>query len=1126
MKKLISNSKFLPYFITQFCGALNDNLFKNGMVTLIVFNLLVNNRQVEFTVLLAGAVFSLPFFLFSAHAGQIADKFEKHRCIRLLKSLELIIAALAMSSLVWHSLILMFIVLFLFALQSTYYGPIKYAILPECLLKSELIQANSLVESGTFIAILLGTLLGAYFIGFHQGEFWVGLGCILVSLVGATASFFIPKLQAADNNIVINYNVFTTTREVIKYAKINSRVWHSVLGVSWFWFVGSTLLVQLPVYVQQVLFGDQSVFILLLILIIAAIAGGCLLCNNLLKTEVDGRYSSLSLLIVAYCMVDLGNITPYHAAGVYTSIDILYLPWFQRCALDLTMTSLMLGILVVPLFAIIQSESPAEFRSRIIAGNNILNSLFMILSPLLAMFVMSQGYSLVDVFVINGWLNLPVACLVIYLIPVKTFKLILRFLMRLLFRVKVEGIEHLIGMKEPVVVFANHVSFLDVPLLAAFLPGEYCFAVNTQIAKKWWVKLPAKIVNTFVLDPNNPMQTRNLIKEIKAGSSCIIFPEGRLTTTGRLMKMYDGGMMIANHAQAKICCVWIEGVQYSVFTRLKNKVRQQIFPKIVCTIHPLQKVKIPADIRGRARRQLAGKLLQDIMANVMQKSAKVYPNIWQAIIAASHLVSKDKVIVEDVLFQSFTYNKLLLSSLTLAKCLQQIMPEKNTVGFLLPNMATSIVVLLAGFANGRVWAMLNYSGGIKAIKSACFTAKVSQVVTSRAFLDRLRLVGLVAELAADGVSVIYIEDVKIKIKWWHKANAYFELKLAWFSGSKGQETADKAAVVLFTSGSEGEPKGVVLSHENLQVNCNQVDSVLDLNQQDKLFNVLPMFHAFGLTIATLMPLLRGISQFSYLSPLHYKKIPGWIYETSATLLIGTDTFLFNYQKFAHEYDFQTVRYVFAGAEKLQDHTQKAWLDKFGIRILEGYGATETGPALAINTALFHEAGSVGKLLPGVECKLENIESVGDILWVRGKNNMLGYMLAENPGELKPLPNGWYNTGDIVSFTADNFLKIIGRYKRFAKIAGEMVSLAAVEQYVLQAFPDFESAVVAVPDLKKGERLILFISNKQITLSELRKYWQQEKLAELSLPKTITLVESLPRLATGKINYSELQIKAT
>lgn len=1122
MAHLLRQRRFLPYFVTQFFGAFNDNLFKNGMTTLLVFALLHNAQDAEHSALLAGAIFSIPFFLFSANAGQIADRFPKTQCIKTLKIIEVIIACTGLVALVTHSIALLYATLFILATHSTYYGPIKYAILPEYLAEKELIQGNALVESGTFLAILCGTLVGTYLVSLQYGEWWVGLLFVLTAIIGYGAACCIPKKSAAYPTLKIDGNIFKPMVGILKKTTENRRVFLSILGISWFWFIGSTLIVQLPAYVKYVLYGNQSVLSFLLAVFTVFVALGCQLCNFLLKEDIDGRYCAFSLLVIAACMVHLGHVILPHPHSTMTLMQIGTKPYFRTIVCDIAIISMMTGLFVVPLFAIIQHCAKAKERARIIAGNNIINAVFMVLSPLIAMALDHFGFHIPDIFALNGYLNIPVAFLIAYLIPLKTVKVVLQGLFRLLFRTRVMGLAHIQQAKGPVVVLANHTSFLDVPLLAAFLPGAFMFAVNTEMAKKWWVRWPSKLVKTFPLDPTQPMQTKGLIRAIAAGQSCIIFPEGRLTTTGNLMKMYEGSAMIAEHAKAILCPVWIDGLQFCHLTRLKGKIRQRLLPQVRMVVHPLQHLNLPDTLRGRARRRAAGQQLQHLMSTIMHDSQPFHNSLWDAVLHAAKRYGTDKVILEDALRTTYTYQQLLMASHVLARLLQRHTQPQGPLGFMLPNMAKSVMVFLAGLANGRVWAMLNYTAGGQGLLSACQTAQVAHVITSKRFVARGNYQHLIDTLQQANIKVSFLEDwvsdIRLKDKglaWLHTHNLITQ--------SNAAQDMNCPAVILFTSGSEGHPKGVVLSHKNLQANCIQVRSVLDLNSMDRVFNALPMFHAFGLTISTVLPLTAGLYQFTYPTPLHYRRIPEFIYDIGATIMVGTNTFLSNYQKFAHPYDFQSLRYVFCGAEKLKAATRTAWLDRFGIRILEGYGATEASPTLAINTPLFAKAGSVGQLLPGIAHRLEKVAQLpeGGKLWVKGHNIMLGYLKADQPGVLQPPKNGWYDTGDVVDIDDEGFVTIVGRVKRFAKIAGEMVSLEAVEQAIAQVLPTLVFAVTTLPDAKKGEKLIVCVESGDIDLALLRQHWQAAQWSELMLPKTVIKLPVLPRLATGKINHPAL-----
>ena len=324
---------------------------------------------------------------------------------------------------------------------------------------------------------------------------------------------------------------------------------------------------------------------------------------------------------------------------------------------------------------------------------------------------------------------------------------------------------------------------------------------------------------------------------------------------------------------------------------------------------------------------------------------------------------------------------------------------------------------------------------------------------------------------------------------------------------------------MFTSGSEGLPKGVVLSHRNMMTNVAQAEARIDFGREDKLFNVLPVFHSFGLTVGTVLPLVSGVSTYLYPSPLHYRTVPELVYGSCATVLFGTDTFLNGYARVANPYDFRSLRYVLAGAEPVKESTRRVYLEKFGLRILEGYGVTECSPAMALNTPMFNKFGTVGRLLPGMTAKLEKVEGVdeGGRLFVKGPNVMLGYLRADRPGVLEPPPEGWHDTGDIVTIDGEGFVAIKGRAKRFAKVGGEMVSLAAVEALAGELWPNNVTAVAAVADARKGERLIMVTDKPGATRSDFMAYARGKHAAELMFPSEIIVLDKLPMLGSGKVD---------
>jgi len=429
------------------------------------------------------------------------------------------------------------------------------------------------------------------------------------------------------------------------------------------------------------------------------------------------------------------------------------------------------------------------------------------------------------------------------------------------------------------------------------------------------------------------------------------------------------------------------------------------------------------------------------------------------------------------------------------------------------------VAFFALGAYGRVPAMLNYTAGARGVVDACAAANIATVVTSRRFIELARL-GPLAEALAANVRLVYLEDVRAKIGRGERLAGILRRPFARRIHRRAGVKPDDPAVILFTSGSEGAPKGVALSHRNLLANCHQIASRVAFNPTDIAFNALPVFHSFGLTGGLVLPLVAGVKTFLYPSPLHYRIVCELVYDTNASVLFGTDTFLAGYARVAHAYDFYNVRYVFAGAEKVREETRRAWMEKFGLRILEGYGVTETAPVLATNTPMQFKAGTVGRFLPGIRHRLEKVPGIdeGGRLYVAGPNVMRGYLRRESPGVLETLGDGWHDTGDIVTVDDEGYVRIVGRVKRFAKIGGEMVSLGAIEAALAAEWPESAHAVVAVPDPRKGEQLVL-VTTREGTTREVAGHVARERgLPELAAPRHVLVVAAMPLLGTGKTDY--------
>jgi len=1123
---LLKSPRLGPLFVAQFLGAANDNLFKNALVILVVYGLAgAGDLSPSVMGTLATAALILPFFLFSATAGQLADRFDKARLIRLVKLAEIAIMSLAaVGFIAGHAWFLM-AMLFLLGTQAAFFGPLKYAVLPELLEADDLVTGNALIEAGTFVAILIGTIAGGLLVGIPGGPALVAAALVVVAVLGWLAARRVPAGVAAVPDLHIGWNIAAETRRIVGQARENREVYLAILALSWFWLVGATYLSQFAAFARLVLNADNQVVTFFLTEFSLGVGLGSLLCSRLMKGEISARLLPAATLAISLFSLDFA-LSAGAAAGSGADLAGLgaFLGRWQawRVVFDLLAVSVAGGIYAVPLYALIQARSDGHQRARVIAANNVMNALFMAVGAGVTALLLAFGLPVAGVFVVLAVANLAVAALVCLMLPDQLLKGLARGLLRLLFRVEVRGLEHFAALGDRALVVANHVSLLDPVLLACFLPGKATFAINARVARWWWVAPFLKVVDAYAVEPGNPMSVKALARAVEAGRRVVIFPEGRITVTGTLMKVYDGPGMIVEHTGAVVVPVRIDGAQYSRFSYLGGKVRRRWFPRVTLTIQAPERLTVPADLRGRARRREAGEALYRIMAASAFAQADIDLTLPQALIAAAKLHGGGRAALEDTERRPIGRRRLLLGALVLGRELARDSRPGESVGLLLPNALATAVTLFGLQLFGRVPAMLNFTAGAANLLAACRAAEIRRVVTSRRFIEAAHLGDLAAQLSAV-VDVAYLEDLRTRIGALDRLRGMVELPFVGAIHRRHGADPNGAAVILFTSGSEGAPKGVVLSHRNLVANCRQMAVPIDLTAADTVFAALPLFHAFGLLGGLALPLLAGVRSFLYPSPLHYRVVPELVYDSNATILFGTDTFLAGYARSAHSLDFRSLRMVFGGAERLRDETRMAWMDRFGIRILEGYGATETSPALAVASPLHYRQGSVGRFLPGIAWRLEPVEGIerGGRLWVSGPNLMKGYLTPDRPGEIQPPAGGWYDTGDIVEVDAAGFVRVLGRLKRFAKIGGEMVSLMAVEEAVAALWPDDHHAVVALPDARKGERLVLATTRNALDRTELVAGLKGRGLADLAVPRDIVARRELPLLGSGKIDYVAL-----
>ena len=635
-------------------------------------------------------------------------------------------------------------------------------------------------------------------------------------------------------------------------------------------------------------------------------------------------------------------------------------------------------------------------------------------------------------------------------------------------RIRIEGLENVPRDYDKLIVIANHASLIDGLLIWTYLKLPFKIIVDRTVAQRLLYRPFMQNRFTVLINSMNPYSLKEVIRRVREGTPLLIFPEGRMTRTGSLMKIYEGTGFTALRTQASILPIYLGNVYKTRYA--KKHPGRRFFAPVSMTIGKVRPPIVLDHLPVRARKEEATRMIYRMLSEMYVEALNKPATLGGSYIRLCK-ENGGKPLFSDATGKDVTYRKALTGAFVLGRYLSRF-PEKN-IGIMLPNLTATALVFMGLEIYRKVPAFLNYSSGPGALAHAMDLADLKMIIASREFLKRIKL----SETVFEGRTVIYLEDLKEKIGFVQKIagllTSYFPGELARMTPGEEKETA----VILFTSGSEGVPKGVLLSHENIITNVYQAMSRIDVREDDCFLNALPVFHSFGLTVGVIIPVFTGARVFLYVSPLHYRVVPEIAYDRPCTILMGTNTFLNGYSKRANPYDFSSMRYVFCGAEALSDAVFERYAKVFGIRVMSGYGATECAPIVSINSALEHEYGTVGKVLPGIEYKLVPVTGIDDKggsvgkLYVRGKNVMKGY-LKNDAANHKYLveDGGWYDTGDMVEVNEKGFLKIVGRLKRFAKISGEMISLTALEEALAGQFGERkEIAVMAVTDELKGRK---------------------------------------------------------
>lgn len=1128
MSERTLNKQFLPLLGSHFLSALNDSFVRMLFTFFITYQMAVATPIV---VIPAAIFFALTFCVGSTFAGSWADKIAKKKFLLAARATEIMLAGFAWMASSWASATLFLLIAGIMGFLAACIRVANYSLIPDLVAEKKWVRANAWLKSITLLGSSVAAVALSIVLKEDVAPDQICFATLLLAIVSFVITLLLPNQRAADPEAQLVKNPLDVFDQLSKALRFQYDKWAYIIGIAWFWVIGVLVLLLSGEYGHEILKARWSVVTFLSAGVFPAgyLIGSCLSVwfakRKPLGAQVVvvGALISLALFDFAFATRSLSNIHVDKAITVFKLLTKHGRYW--RVIIDVFAFGILFAMYSIPFYTLLQKHTSKKVMGRMMSFSGLVNAVTVSGALLILMGLHLLGVSLVGVVTIFAFANLFVTAYMIRLLPVVNRRHLVRWVLMKLFRVQISGLSNLEKAGKRALIVANHTSFMDVLLISAFIDKPILFTISEQKMNKLLVKFMTSLVEVRPLDARSPMAVKTMVEELRQDKLCMIFPQGLVDGGNSRMKIYEGAAMMAMMSDAPILPIKITGACYTFGSRVIGKrCERRWFPKISLDILKPVSFKYPEDMPNREKREKSSSKLYDIITNMAFETYDVNRTTFDAVTDCMKMRGRLFPILEDTARQPVKFMAMFLKAFVLGRLIQKAAPNDKVMGVMVPTSNTCALTVMGLHAMGKVPAMINFTSGTKAVVATCKTVGVETVITAHKVVNLAKLENVVEELEKAHVRILYLEDLKPTLTSWDKLmgvwgalapkRMYRQIK------TKLNVTPDDPAVVLFTSGSEGLPKAVFLTHKNILSNCLQVWSRFDVTEKDVLLNCLPMFHSFGLTIGLFLPLLYGLKTFLYPTPLHYRIIPEIAAGCKATIFFSTDTFLSGYARCANPYDFNTLRIVAGGAEKIKDETRKVWQEKFGVRLFEGYGATECSPIISVNTFLHQKNGSVGRLVPGIEYKLVPVEGIkeGGELWLKGPNVMKGYMRHNEPLKLDPPKDGWYDTGDIVEVDEDGFIFIKGRCKRFAKIGGEMVSLLAVEQVIAKEFPDVISGAVNIPDDKKGEQIVLITTGKDITKERLIELFKRVGMTELGLPSRIITTDEPPLLGTGKFDY--------
>lgn len=1136
--QLLKNKGFLAFFSARFLSALNEGFIR----TVFLFFVTYKMTQSNFTLLLLATILYAGAFCFATfYIGQLADKYSKTKCLRYVRAFETGIMLMALLSISIESRFLLLGILLSLGLTNACLRVLDTSLITELIAPAKLNTGNTLMKMGVVFASGLSCLFLTSVLKFDVAYFGVCSVSFILSVISFLITLKIPEKAPVDSEAVIFKNPYNAFGFVAEQLKHKFDVWTYLVGIAWFWMFISVIFLFSSEYGRTVLNARWSAIMFLSagIFTVGYIIGGFLYAHLSRKNNMGAYTSFVGLLISLFLFNFIFASSTLIGVPVDKSITVFKMLTTNFNYWCIMIDVLILGALsafyVIPFYTLIQLKTSAKMMGRTMAFSNMINALAVISSFLFVLSLRLISLSILEILTVYSIANILVAVYMVRLLPIESRKKVFRTVLRTLFNVQINGLENLEKAGSRALIITNHTSYMDVLLISAFLDREITFAVSDQLIEKTLVKFMTNLTDVRPLDPHSPFAVKYMAECLNENKLCMILTEGIIDGGNTRMKIYEGPAMMAVKGNAPVLPIRIDGAANTFFSRvIGKKAPFKLFPNITITIKDPVDFTFDDELTTREIREKSSARLHDILTDLTFESYDKNRTLFESFADSMRMVGYLKPMMEDTARRPVKFCGVFLKSFILGQLINRATQDEKFVGLMIPTSNACALSVLGLMSAGKVPAMINFTSGPKQVISTCETIGLKTIVTARKVVSMAKLDGLIEALTTAGIRIVYLEDLKASLTLSDKLLGVWGAlcpKTVYKKTSGGQIKPTDTAVVLFTSGSEGLPKAVFLSHQNFLANCYQVASIFDVNGTDVVLNCLPMFHSFGLGAGTILPLLVGIKTVLYPTPLHYRIIPEICASTKATIFFGTDTFLAGYAKCANPYDFNSLRIVASGAEKVKDETRKIWSEKFGVRILEGYGATECSPFISVNTFLHTQKNSVGRLLPSMVYQLKPVEGIteGQELWVKGPNIMKGYMRHTDPLHLDPPVDGWYDTGDIVTVDENRYISIKGRCKRFAKIGGEMVSLMAVEMVVEKRWPGFVHGAVNIPDAKKGEKIVLITTCKDVSKDELLSAFKTAGITELGLPSHIIITDHPPLLGTGKFDYvsaKEMAVKET